>query len=79
MNDAGDDTRTIEFLNVAISITLEAPATHYLLLMSLDWFCACLQKAINPQSQQPFNEVRKTTLGQPLDSTLPSQLAQLTC
>jgi len=78
MNEAGDDTRTIEFLDVDIAIMLEAPAVHYLLLMPLAWFCACLQKAINPQSQQPFNEVRKTTLGQPLDSTLPSQLAQLT-
>jgi len=42
MNEAGDDTRTIELLNVAISITLEAPAAHYLLLMPLAWFCAYL-------------------------------------
>jgi len=31
MNDVGDDTRTIDFLDVAISITLEAPAAHYFL------------------------------------------------
>ena len=62
MNEAGDDTRTIEFLDVDIAIMLEAPAAHYLLLTLLDWFCACLQKATNPQNQQPFNEARKTTL-----------------
>jgi len=42
MNDAGDNARTIEFLNVALSITLEAPAAHYYLLMPLAWFCAYL-------------------------------------
>jgi len=31
MNEVGDDTRTIEFLEVDIAIMLEAPAAHYFL------------------------------------------------